>query len=1233
MAISPKDIDLAASASSLGEVLDSLSSLKPRTFQTAGIPRVMQTCGNGVVAGYFGGNVVFVSMYPEFTCYCLERSDSFIVQITSLAVSKSGQICLTGANDGKVRMWSLTEKKELATFEGHSKDITALVITHNDMLGISASSDTFLKVWDLQQRKETFTLEGNNRPVLCLELSANSQYLYSGDLYGEIKVWDLEERKEIATLTGHVEGVLCLAMSQDEKLMWSGSYDCTIRVWDLINRKEIAVFTEKTKIHRIRLMKNGHMGLSLTHTKEINLWNLATTQPALTLTGHTDTINDLTIFNCEKFCLTSAEDKSIRMWDLETGEEVMTFPGDNSITDGLKLTEDNLHVVSTISAGVLGIWSLERKKVPRVIEEFGDLIETLAITQDFVFGRVGCRLKWWSLEDCKEVGELQGQMGDFKAVAVTPDQKTLISADGNKTIRLWSLESKSLEHVFEDLGNDVSFLVATPDGKQFISATQTSNGLPNVEERLWSLEEKRVTKTNTYPCMHLKALAMRPDGACAAVAIDRDVMRWDFIAGQVYTFTAPGGRCTAVTYTPNGKLLVVCGDDGSVCFWEFGERDIITFFQGHSKRVNSVQASPDSRYVVSASEDCTVRVWSVEEQRQVACYSCQSEPYTAGFSSEGSGVVYSEAGKIHIVPFSVPWECAQSAPFQATFEASVIVKDLITGKKVSDTASKLQLSPYNVNCLHVCAFYNHAERCSEYLAAGVLFIKGSFGSPLTVALQRKTIKCVETFLKYLLSLATETKKDKEWPAFACIVEDIPALLECGSTLLQSFFEVLMQTPAIPVLPYFINPRSDLPIVTFSDNRLLHIADFDRVPNGETGSELVKFSISLIKQNLTPGSAPSLELVEALQACEDKTVLNTPYISTLIEQKWAYFYLFTLAFTLLYAAMLASLVMILFNVWNSVPLASAFVAINAFFIVYEMAQMLVDKLAYWMDPWNYVDIFRVFLSLFWGTLLLLGQEQSFLLEYQRNVRLILALLCLLRGFTYFRSFRTTRVFVYMTLAVIKEMYSFLFIMAYSVFAFGVCTSVLLGHTTLGDSWTSAFSLVLGDFDSSTFGFMEWTIFSCAAIINVVIMLNLLVSILGDAYGMTQMSVRENDLYMMLELVNEYESLMFWRRSAGTPVIMFTCDRALDAESADWAGQVSKITEKVKEEVGKSTETIESRVAELKEEQAKATKTIEQNTEMQNTGLKAVETELRTVEQRMTAMEGKLEAILGLLKDPS
>jgi len=67
---------------------------------------------------------------------------------------------------------------------------------------------------------------------------------------------------------------------------------------------------------------------------------------------------------------------------------------------------------------------------------------------------------------------------------------------------------------------------------------------------------------------------------------------------------------------------------------------------------------------------------------------------------------------------------------------------------------------------------------------------------------------------------------------------------------------------------------------------------------------------------------------------------------------------------------------LFNVWDTTLFASAFIALNVFFIVYEIAQMLVDKWAYWMSPWNYVDIFRVLLRLFWGTLVLGGQEQSF-----------------------------------------------------------------------------------------------------------------------------------------------------------------------------------------------------------------------------------------------------------------
>jgi hypothetical protein len=110
-----------------------------------------------------------------------------------------------------------------------------------------------------------------------------------------------------------------------------------------------------------------------------------------------------------------------------------------------------------------------------------------------------------------------------------------------------------------------------------------------------------------------------------------------------------------------------------------------------------------------------------------------------------------------------------------------------------------------------------------------------------------------------------------------------------------------------------------------------------------GPELVNFFIGLIRWNTTPGSTKSLELLEALQDCEDKTVLFAPYVSTLIELKWKYFYPFTLSLTLLYIAMLFALTMIIFKVWALGVLAMVFILLNAVFIIYEIVQAVFSGL--------------------------------------------------------------------------------------------------------------------------------------------------------------------------------------------------------------------------------------------------------------------------------------------------
>ena len=163
--------------------------------------------------------------------------------------------------------------------------------------------------------------------------------------------------------------------------------------------------------------------------------------------------------------------------------------------------------------------------------------------------------------------------------------------------------------------------------------------------------------------------------------------------------------------------------NSAINLWHFNQKRRFATLQGHSQPVTSVRASPDGRYLISSSQDCTTKVWSLEDRREVARYSGK---YACCFSMDSSYAVFSTGFEVTLSPFSVLWACADTSPLQATCEAAII-------------------APYNLNCMHSSAFYNHSERCSKYADAGVQFLKGAFGSPLTVALQRKRLNVRRCF--------------------------------------------------------------------------------------------------------------------------------------------------------------------------------------------------------------------------------------------------------------------------------------------------------------------------------------------------------------------------------------------------------------------------------------------------------------------------------------------------------
>jgi WD40 repeat protein len=317
---------------------------------------------------------------------------------------------------------------------------------------------------------------------------------------------------------------------------------------------------------------------------------------------------------------------AMRIWDTVTGQDIMTLRGHSGFINCVTYSPDGKYIASGDSQGVK-VWESTTGRQKLNLVGHTALVNSLAFTADgewIVTGSYDRTIKIWNATTGHLGPTLRGHKGSVYSVACSPDGKWIVSSGAGSDsqgqpvpneLLIWDARTGKQTGSFTGHTKPVTCVAFSPDSRWIVSSSydgtlrvwevakgkniMTFNGRAGVNSVSFSRDGKRIVSGGA---------AIQNQGVHAM----GEVTLWDSATSQqVWTITGHNHVVESVAYSPDGKWIVSGSDDRSLKIWDAESGQETKTFRGHGDMVTSVAFSPDGKRIVSASRDFTIRIWNV----------------------------------------------------------------------------------------------------------------------------------------------------------------------------------------------------------------------------------------------------------------------------------------------------------------------------------------------------------------------------------------------------------------------------------------------------------------------------------------------------------------------------------------------------------------------------------------------------------------------------------------------
>ena len=473
-----------------------------------------------------------IKEFQPFVKYRIHAGHS--QDLINLQWSKDSRFILSTSKDLTTKIWSLTkEEQQLAsmTFSGHKDFVMGAFFSEDQEKIYTVSRDGALFQWE-------FTKNPN------LEESENEDDEEEIDFTKYS--WRITDKKYFYNRPALVSSVTFHA---ETNMLLVGFTSGEFRIYEMPSFNLIQKLSMgNNSVSTVSINKTGEwLALGSKKLGQLIVYEWQSESYILKQQGHFDIMNSLCYSPDGSKVVTASDDGKIKIWDVNSGFCLATFNEHQSSVTQIQFAQRGQVLYSASLDGTVKAWDLLRYRNFRTFTSTERLsFHCLAVDPS---GEIVCagsqdsyEIFVWNVQTGPLLDTLSGHTGPISHLQFSKENGVLASASWDKTIRIWSIFSRSQDVEPIEVFSDVTSLSIRFDGKHVACST--------IQGQILIFDIENAKQIGNI------------DGK-------KDINVGRHITDRFESKNSDRGRFfKTINYSFDGEGIVAAGDNNSICLYD-----------------------------------------------------------------------------------------------------------------------------------------------------------------------------------------------------------------------------------------------------------------------------------------------------------------------------------------------------------------------------------------------------------------------------------------------------------------------------------------------------------------------------------------------------------------------------------------------------------------------------------------------------------------------------------------